>query len=90
MERMNGCQEPDHRLAACSGFDGSIGFESDGSMRCVAIICSMPLMGCHAFSFIGQGKARVTVKGKEEKEKEKKSSRITGSFFSFTRVPSTL
>ena len=38
MERMNGCQEPDHRLAACSGFDGSIGFESDGSMRCVAIV----------------------------------------------------
>ena len=47
------------------------------------------LMGRHAFLFIGQGKARVTVEGKEEKEKKKKSSRIAGSF-SFTRVPPTL
>ena len=38
-------------------------------------------MGRPAFPFIGQGKARVTVEGKEEKEKEKKSSRIAGSFF---------
>ena len=47
-------------------------------------------MGRPAFPFIGQGKARVTVEGKEENEKEKKSSRIVGSFFSFTRVPPTL
>ena len=48
-----------------------------------------PLMGRPAFPFIGQGKALVIVEGKE-KEKEKKSSRITGSFFSFMRVPLTL
>ena len=65
-----------------SGFDG---FESE-LMRCVA----MPLMGRPAFPFIGQGKARVTVKGKEDDEKEKKSSRIVGSFFSFTWVALTL
>ena len=65
-----------------SGFDG---FESQ-LMRCLA----MPLMGRHTFPFIGQGKARVIVEGKEEKEKKKKSSRITGSFFSFTQVPPTL
>ena len=41
----------------------------------------MSLVGRPAFSFIGQGKARVTVEGKEENEKEKKSSRIVGSFF---------
>ena len=55
-------------------------------MRCVA----MPFMGRPAFPFIGQGKAPVTVEGKEENEKEKKSSRITGSFFSFTRDLPTL
>ena len=43
-----------------------------------------------AFPFIGQGKARVIVEGKEEDEKEKKSSRIIGSFFSFTWVSPTL
>ena len=43
-------------------------------------------MGRPTFPFIGQEKARVTMEGKEEKEKEK-SSRIAGSFFSFTRVP---
>ena len=59
-----------------SGFDG---FQSK-SMRCVV----MSLIGRSAFSFIGQGKARVTVEGKEENEKEKKSSRIIGSFFFFT------
>ena len=64
---------------------GSDGFESE-SMRCV----TMPLMGRPAFPFIGQGKAWVTVEGKEEDEKEKKSSWIVGSFFSFTWVPSTL
>ena len=47
-------------------------------------------MGHPAFPFIGQGKAHVTVGGKEENEKEKKSSRIARSFFSFTRVPLTL
>ena len=46
-------------------------------------------MGRPAFPFIGQGKARFTVEGKEENEKEKKSSRIVGSF-SFTWVPPTL
>ena len=55
-------------------------------MRCVA----MPHMARPTFSFIGQGKARVTVEEKEENEKEKKSSRIAGSFFSFMRVPPTL
>ena len=47
-------------------------------------------MGRSAFSFIDQGKARVTVEGKEENEKERKSSRIIGSFFSFTRVSPTM
>ena len=56
--------------------------------RCDVLRC--PHMGRPAFPFIGQGKAQVTVEGKEEKEKEKKSSRIAGSFFSFTRVPPTL
>ena len=84
----NGCRELGRFSAVClcvlisSGFDG---FQSE-SMRCVA----MPLMGRPAFPFIGQGKARVIVEGKEENEMEKKSSRIAGSFFSFTRVPSTL
>ena len=64
---------------------GFNGFQSD-SMRCVA----MPLVGRPAFPFIGQGKAHVIVEGKEENEKEKKSSRIVGSFFSFTRVMPTL
>ena len=50
----------------------------------------VPFMGRPAFPFIGQGKARVTVEGKKEDEKEKKSSRIVGSFFSFTWVPPTL
>ena len=49
----------------------------------------VPLMGRPAFPFIGQGKAWVTVEGKEETEKEKKSSRIVESF-SFTRVLPTL
>ena len=89
MERMNGCRELDRRFAACLGFDGSIGSESDGLMQCVAIVCSMPLVGRPAFPFIGQGKARVTVKGKGENEKEKMSSKIVGSF-SFTQVPPTL
>ena len=43
-----------------------------------------------AFSFIGQGKIRVIVEGKGENKNEKKSSRIVGSFFSFTRVMPTL
>ena len=46
-------------------------------MRCV----TMPLMGCPAFPFIGQGKARVTVEGKEEDEKEKKSLGLPGTSF---------
>ena len=53
-------------------------------------VCCDALMGCPAFHFIGQGKARVTVEGKEENEKEKKSSRIAESFFSFRWVPLTL
>ena len=88
VEGTNGCRELDRCLAACSGFDGSIGFEFDGSMRCVAIVFSMPLVGRPAFPFIGQGKARVTVEGKEKNEK--KSYRIARSFFFFTRVPLTL
>ena len=51
---------------------------------------SIPFVGHPAFPFIGQGKARVTVDRKEEDEKEKKSSRIAGSFFSFTWVPLTM
>jgi len=47
-------------------------------------------MGCPAFPFIGKGKTRVILEGKEEIEKEKKSSRIAESFFSFMRVPPTL
>ena len=84
----NGCQELGRFPAVClcvligSGFDG---FQSD-SMRCVA----MPFMGRPTFPFIGQGKARVIVEGKEKDKKEKKSSRIAGSFFYFTRVPPTL
>ena len=58
-------------------------------LRCVAIRVPL-LMGCPAFPFIGQEKAWVIVEGEEENEKEKKSSRIVGSFFSFTRVPLTL
>ena len=87
MRGVNGCRELGRFLAVCLcvliglGFDG---FESE-LMRCVAI----PLMGRPAFPFIGQGKAWVTVEGKEENEKEKKSSRIAGSF-SFMRVPPTL
>ena len=84
----NGCRELGRFLAVClcvlvsSGFDG---FQSK-LMLCVP----MPLMGCPAFPFISQGKAWVTVEGKEENEEEKQSSRIVGSFFSFTRVPPTL
>ena len=55
-----------------------------------AMCCDDPYGTSCFFPFIGQGKARVTVEEKEEKEKEKKSSRIVGSFFSFTRVPPTL
>ena len=83
----NGCRELGRFPVVClcvligSGFDG---FESQ-LMRCVA----MPHMARPTFSFIGQGKARVTVEEKEEDEKEKKSSRIVGSFF-FTWVPPTI
>ena len=84
MRGANGYREIGHFLTVClcvlvsSGFDG---FQSK-LMLCVP----MPLMGCPAFPFIGQGKAHVIVGGKEEDEKEKKSSRIAESFFSFTRV----
>ena len=50
----------------------------------------VPFMDRPAFPFIGQGKVRVIVEGKEENEKEKKSTRIARSFFSFMRVPPTL
>ena len=82
---VNGCRELGRFPAVClcvligSGF---YGFQSE-SMGCVVI----PLMGCPAVPFIGQGKAWVTVEGKEDNEKEKKSSRIARTFFSFTRVP---
>ena len=42
------------------------------------------------FPFYRPRETWVIVEGKEENEKEKKSSRIAGSFFSFTRVPPTL
>ena len=75
MEGTNGCRELDRCLAACSGFGGSTGFESDGLIRCVAIIGSMPLAGRPAFPFIGQGKARVTV----EEEKRTRGRSPSGS-----------
>ena len=88
----NGCQELGSFLAVClcvlvgSGFDG---FGSE-SMLCVAMpTIRVPFMGRPAFTFIGQDKARIIVAGKEENEKEK-SSRIIGSFFSFTWVLLTL
>ena len=88
MRGANECREFGCFLVVCSCvLIGSVfdGFESE-LMRCVA----MPLMGRPAFPFIGQGKAWVTVEGKEEDEKEKKSSRIIGSFFSSMWVPPTL
>ena len=51
---------------------------------------SILFMGRHAFPFIGQGKARVIAEEKEKNEREKKASRVTGSFFSFMRVPPIL
>ena len=79
----NRCQELGRFPVVCLCVLIGLGFDRFESefMRCVA----MPLMGSPAFPFIGQGKALVTVEGKEENEK--KSSRIAGSFFSFTRVP---
>ena len=47
-------------------------------------------MGRPAFTFIGQGKVRVTLEEKEDNEKEKKSSKIAGSSFFFMRVLPTL
>ena len=48
-------------------------------------------MGCPAFPFIGQEKARVTAEEEEKNEREgEKTSRVTGSFFSFMQVPSIL
>ena len=85
MEGMNGCRELDHCLAACSGFGGSIGFESDGSMRCVAITCLMPPNGTPCFPFYRPSESMGYSGGKEENER-KKSFRITGSFFSSMRV----
>ena len=46
-------------------------------------------MECPAFTFIGQGKARVTAEEKRRNEREE-SFRIAGSFLSFMRVPPTL
>ena len=54
------------------------------SCSCVQI---PPFMGRPAFSFIGEGKARVTEEEKEKNEREKKASRVAESFFSFMRVP---
>ena len=47
-------------------------------------------MGRPASPFIGEEKARVIEEEKEKNEREKKASRITGSFFSFIRVPPIL
>ena len=66
VERVNGCRELDCRSAVCSGFDGFVRIWLE-SIRCVA----MPLMGCHAFCFIGQEKAWVTAEEKEERERER-------------------
>ena len=57
------------------------------SCSCVQI---PPFMGRPAFSFIGEGKARVTEEEKEKNGGENKASRVVGSFFSFVRVPSIL
>ena len=93
MEGMNGCRELGCCSAVClccvlvgSRFDGFVMVRSGMA----SIDRSIPFVGRPAFPFIGQEKARVTVEGKEENEKERKSSRIVGSFFSFTRVPLTL
>ena len=86
MRGANWCRKLGRFLAVCLcvlvglGFDG---FESQ-LMRCVAMI----LLGRPTFPFIGQGKARVIVEGKEEDE-EKKSFKIAKSF-SFMWVPTTL
>ena len=79
---VNDCRELGRFLAMCLCVLIGLGFDGFKSklMRCVV----MHLMGCSAFPFIGQGKARVIVEGKEENEKEKKYSRIAGSFFSHT------
>ena len=47
-------------------------------------------MGRPASPFIGKGKVWITVEEKEKNEREKKASRITGSFFSFMRIPPIL
>ena len=50
-----------------------------------------PFMGRPAFLFIGEGKAWVTAEEEEKNEREgEKTSRVTGSFFSFMQVPSIL
>ena len=46
-----------------------------------------PFMGCPAFPFIGEGKARIIEEEKVKNKTEKKASRVAGSFFSFMRVP---
>ena len=56
------------------------------SYSCVKI---PPFIRRLASPFIGEEKARVTVKEKEKNEREKKAFRIVGSF-SFMRVPSIL
>ena len=47
----------------------------------------IPFMGHPVFPFIGQGKAWVTMEGKEKNEREKKAIKTAGSFFSFMQVP---
>ena len=78
VEEVNGCRELACRSAMCS---------------CRALVfrfvCPPPFMGRPAFSFIGEGKARVTAEEKE-KNKREKASRIVGSFYSFMWVPPIL
>ena len=85
----NGCLELDCCLATCPGVGGSIGFESDGSIRCVAIVGTMPPNGTPCFPFYRPSESMGYSGGKEENER-KKSFRIVGSFSTFMWVPLTL
>ena len=53
------------------------------SCSCVQI---SPSVGCPAYTFIGEEKARVIEEEKEKNKREKKASRVVGSF-SFMQVP---
>ena len=92
VERVNGCRELGCRSVMClccvlvgSRFDGFVMIRSG-----LAWIDPMPVLGHPAFSFIDQGKARVTVEEKRRNEREWMAFRTVRSFLSFMRVPPTL